>query len=240
MELADLVGHRGSELLAPAGPRQRLVVQEQERAGGVALEATGVDLGLKVQHDALVAEADAEVLKAAVAASGLRQRVVELVAVHGGGVTARGPTRGFAAAGAMIIVEHPPVRERVAQLDDTCGEGVPLEVVLFAVDMPQLPRLLAIVLLANEHLDLCGEAKKAGVEIAGDPVPAGVGDARWRLGGVMALVLAEQHDLGAVIVVAQKPWLVPFVEWALVVGVAVFPALGFKSPAAVGVSFEAH
>ena len=143
LELADLVGHRGGELLAPAGPRQRLVVQEQQRAGGVALEAAGVDLGLEVEHDALVAEADAEVLKAAVAASGLRQRVVELVAVHGGGVTGRGPERGFAASGAMIVVEHPPVRDRVAQLHDTCGEGVSLEVVLLAVDVLQLSGLLA-------------------------------------------------------------------------------------------------
>ena len=46
-----------------------------------------MDLRLEVEHDALVTEADAEVLQAAVAASRLRQRVVELVAVHGGGVT---------------------------------------------------------------------------------------------------------------------------------------------------------
>ena len=45
LELADLVGHRGGELLAPAGPRERLVVQEQQRAGGVALEAAGLTWG---------------------------------------------------------------------------------------------------------------------------------------------------------------------------------------------------
>ena len=95
-------------------PWERLVVEEQQRAGGVALEAAGVDLGLEVEHDSLVAEADAEVLKAPVPAAGLRQRVVELVAVHGGGVTGRGPKRRFAAAGTMIVVEHPPVSERVA------------------------------------------------------------------------------------------------------------------------------
>ena len=62
-------------------------------------------------------------------------------------------------------------------------------------------------------------------------MPAGVGDARrGRLGGVVAVVLAEQHDLGAVILAAQKPWLVPLGEWAPVVGVAVLPALRFKSP----------
>ena len=114
LELADLVWHRGGELLAPAGPRERLVVQEQERAGGVALEAAGVDLGLEVEHDALVAEADAEVLKAPVPTPGLRQDVVQLVTVHRGGVTGRAPDRRFPAAGAMIVIEHPPVSERVA------------------------------------------------------------------------------------------------------------------------------
>ena len=78
------------------------------------MQTPDLDLGLKVEHDALVAEADAEVLKAPVPAAGLRQRVVELVAVHGGGVTGRGPKRRFAAAATMIVVEHPPVSERVA------------------------------------------------------------------------------------------------------------------------------
>jgi hypothetical protein len=163
LELADLIGHRGGELLAPAGPRKRLVVQEQERAGGVARETAALDLGLEVQHDALVAKADAEVLQAAVASSGLRQRVVELIAVHGDGVTARGPKRGLAAAGAMIVVEHPPVRERVAQLQDTCGEGVSLEVVVLAVDVLELSELLARVRLADEHLDSPGEAQEAAL-----------------------------------------------------------------------------
>ena len=62
----------------------------------------------------------------------------------------------------------------------------------------------------------------------------------WRLGGVVALVLAEQHHLGAVILAAQQPRLVLLVEWSPEVGVAVRPALGFESPAAVGVSLEAH
>jgi hypothetical protein len=112
----DVVWHRGGELLAPASPRLRLVVQEQQRARGVALQAARVDLRVDMQHDPLVAEVDADVLKAAVAASGLRQRVVELVAVDSGGVTSRGPKRGFAPAGSMIVVEHPPACERVAQL----------------------------------------------------------------------------------------------------------------------------
>ena len=115
-----------------------------------------------------------------------------------------------------------------------------LEVVLFAVDVLQLSGLVAVVLLADEHLDLGGEAQEAGVEVAGDPVPAGVGDAGRRLGGVVALVLAEQHHLGAVILAAQQPGLVVLGEWSPEVGVAVLPALGFESPAAVGVSLEAH
>ena len=66
----------------------------------------------------------------------------------------------------MIVVEHPPVSERVAQLHDASGVGMSLEVVLLAVDGLQLSALLAVVLLADEHLDLCWEAQEAGVEVA--------------------------------------------------------------------------
>ena len=139
----------------------------------------------------------------------------------------------------MIVVEHPPVSERVAELHRTCGDRVSLEVVLLAVDGLQLSALLAVVLLADEDLDLCWEAQEPGVEVAADQMAAGVGDARWRLGGVVALMLAEQDHLGAMILAAQKPRLVRRGEWSPVVGVAVWPALGFESPAAVGVSLEA-
>ena len=117
LESEDLLGHRGGELFAPPRPWQRLVVEQQQRPGGVGLETAGVDLRLEVEHNPLVAEADAEVLKASVPASGLRQHVVELVAEHGGDVTARSPQVGFAAPAAMIVVEHPPAHDRVAQLD---------------------------------------------------------------------------------------------------------------------------
>jgi hypothetical protein len=73
------------------------VVEQQHRAGGVRLQATRLDLGLGVEHDALVAESDPEVLQAPVSAAVLGQRVVELVAEHGGGVAAGGPDAGFAA-----------------------------------------------------------------------------------------------------------------------------------------------
>ena len=96
-------GMEAVELLAPAGPRERLVVQEQQGAGGVALRRGG-DLGLEVQHDALVAEADAEVLKAPVPTPGLRQDVVQLVAVHRGDVTGRAPV-SLPGDGLMIVIE---------------------------------------------------------------------------------------------------------------------------------------
>ena len=67
----------------------------------------------------------------------------------------------------MIVIEHPPVRERVAQLHDACGDRVSLEVVLLAVDVLQLSGLVAVALLADEHLDLGGEAQEAGVEGSG-------------------------------------------------------------------------
>jgi len=82
--------------------------------------------------------------------------------------------------------------------------------------------------------------EEPGVEVAGDPVPAGVGDATWRLGGVVALVQAQQNNLGAVILPAQQPWLVLLAEGSPVVGVAVRLALGFESPAAVGMAFEPY
>ena len=67
-----------------------------------------------------------------------------------------------------------------------------------------------------------------------------VADAVRGLGGVVALVLAEQHDLGAVVLSAQQPWLVLLVEWSPVVAAPVRPALGLEAPAAVGVALEAH
>jgi len=58
------------------------------------------------------------------------------------------------------------------------------------------------VLVADEYLDLLGESQEASVQVAGDPLPTGLGDARRRLGGVVALVPAEEYDLGAVVVPA--------------------------------------
>ena len=132
----DLGGHRGGELFAPASPWQRLVVEQQHRPRGVALHTAGLDVRFEVQDDSFVAEADAEVLKSPVPAAGLRQDVVELVAVDGGGVTGRRPERGLAPSRAVIVVEHPPVRDRIAQLHDSGRNRVLLEVVLLAVDAP--------------------------------------------------------------------------------------------------------
>ena len=50
---------------------------------------------------------------------------------------------------------------------------------------------------------MLGELHEAAVEVAGDPLPAAVGDTVRGMGGVVALVLAEEHDLGAVVLSAQ-------------------------------------
>ncbi len=45
LELCELLGHRGGEVLAPARPRQGLVVEQQLRPGGVRLQAAVFELG---------------------------------------------------------------------------------------------------------------------------------------------------------------------------------------------------
>ena len=45
LESQDLVGHRGGEFLTPASPGRRLVVEQQHRPGGVALETAGLACG---------------------------------------------------------------------------------------------------------------------------------------------------------------------------------------------------
>ena len=144
------------------------------------------------------------------------------------------------APGPVVLVEHPPVDVRVAELHGPGRNRAPLEVVLLPVDPLQLPWLLAAMLLAHEHLDLAGKAQEAGVEIARDPVPAGFGDALGSLCGVVALVLAEKHDLGAVILTPEKPGLVGFGERTPEVRAAVLPPLRFKTPAPIRVAPEAH
>jgi hypothetical protein len=53
-------------------------------------------------------------------------------------------------------------------------------------------------------------------------------------------VLAEQHDLGSVILAAYKPRLVVFAERPPEVAAATGPALRREPPAAVRVALEAH
>jgi hypothetical protein len=53
-------------------------------------------------------------------------------------------------------------------------------------------------------------------------------------------VVAEQHDLGPVVLAAQQPRLVLLAEWTPEVGAAIGPALGFEAPAAVGMAFEPY
>ena len=71
-------------------------------------------------------------------------------------------------------------------------------------------------------------------------MPSGVGDTLGRLRGVVPLVLAEQHYLGAVILAAEKLWLLRVAQRPPIVDVSVRPPLGLESPAPVGVAFEAH
>ncbi len=57
------------------------MIEQEHGAGGVGLQALRFDVRFEVNDDAFVAEADAEVLQAPVAAAGLGNTVVELVAV---------------------------------------------------------------------------------------------------------------------------------------------------------------
>ena len=107
------------------------------------------------------------------------------------------------------------------------------------MDPSQGVRVGAVV-LAHENLDLRREAEEAAGQVPGDPMPSGVGHARRRLGGVVPLVLAEQHDLGAVILAAEEPRLLRLAQRPPVVDVSVRPPLGLESPAPVGVALEAH
>jgi len=172
------------------------MVEQQQRPRGVGFQPTDLDLRLEMQHDAFVAETDPEVLKAPVPASGRRQPVVELIAEDGRSVTGRSPQRGFAASAVMVVIEHPPACDRVAQLHRSSGDGVPLDVELLTVDPSEMSGLEA-VLLAHEHFDLGGEAQEVAVEVVRDPVPASVAGAVRRLRCVVPLMLAEQHDLRA-------------------------------------------
>ena len=65
-------------------------------------------------------------------------------------------------------------------------------------------------------------------------------DGLGRLRGVVPPVLAEQHNLGAVILAAQEPRLLRVAQRPPVVDVSVRPPLGLESPAPVGVALEAH
>jgi hypothetical protein len=51
----------------------------------------------------------------------------------------------LAAAAAVIVVEHPPVHDRVAQLHSACGQCVFVDVLALAVDPPELTGLAAVV-----------------------------------------------------------------------------------------------
>jgi len=138
----------------------------------------------------------------------------------------------------MVVIEHPPACDRVAQSHSARHDGVPLDVVLLTVDPSQLSGLEAL-LLADEHLDLLGEPQEAAIEVTGDPSSPAFGDTVGGLDGVVARVPAEQHDLGTVVLSSQWPRLLLLVERTPEVAAPVGPALGFEAPAAVGVALEA-
>ncbi len=145
-------------------------------------------------------------------------------------MAAGGPGAGFAAAGAVVVVEHPPARDRVAELDDAAADGAALDVSALSLHAGELSGLAAAVVFADEHLDPVWELAEAAVEVAGDPVLAGVGHALGRLGGVVALVVAEQHDLGAVVLAAQQPRLVLLAERTPVVAGGRRAMVGVRGP----------
>jgi hypothetical protein len=58
----------------------------------------------------------------------------------------------------MIVVEHPPLGDRVAELHGAGRDRVLLEVALLSVDALQLSWLSVAVLLAHEDLDLLGQS----------------------------------------------------------------------------------
>jgi hypothetical protein len=112
----------------------------------------------------------------------------------------------------MVVVERPPAGDGIAQVLGPGCNRAPLEVVLLPLDALQLARLALLV--ADEDLDLIGESQEAAVEVACDRLPAAFGDTVGGLDGVVALVPAEKHDVGAVVQSAQPPRLLLLAERA--------------------------
>ena len=115
-----------------------------------------------MDDDAFVAEADAEVLQASIAAAGLGEEVVELVTGDRDDVAAGGPGPGFAAAGAVVVVEHPPTRDRIAELDNPAAHGAALDMSALALRAGEMSGLAAVEVFADEHLDPVWELRGSG------------------------------------------------------------------------------
>jgi len=69
--------------------------------------------------------------------------------VDGDDVAAGGPGAGFAAAGAVVVVEYPPARDRVADLDDAAAEGAALDVSALSLHAGELSGLATVVVFAH-------------------------------------------------------------------------------------------
>ncbi len=143
-----------------------------------------------------------------------------------------GPGGGVASPGSGILVEHPPVHARVAQLDRPGGAPSLFEMMPLPEDLLELAAVTPHVSLVwpYQQLELVGQSQEARVQIARDPALAAFGDALGRLCGVVALVLAEQHHLGAVRAAAQRPRLLALRERAPEVASPVGPLLRLEAP----------
>ena len=147
------------------------------------------------------------------------------------------------AASAVIIVQQPPVAERVGELERARGDGLLFEVVALAVDAAKRAAVSAAGARAElpyEELAMLGQGREAPVEVAGDPGAACFGDTVRRPGRVVTARLSEEHDLGAVIRSAQNPRLLAFGERPPEVVAAARLRLRREPPSAVRPALEAH
>jgi hypothetical protein len=168
-----LLGH----FAGPSDPGKGVMVEQQEAPGRVRLDAVRLDDGLEIQNDPLVPKPDPEVLKALVAAADRRQLVVELALEERRSVPGRTPLARLSPAPFVIVVQQPPVADRVLKLDAPARHGTAFELGELSADAPQGPGILPTLagrVPAHEHLDVVGDGEEAAVEIPGEPGALGV------------------------------------------------------------------
>ncbi|MGI8571657.1 MAG: hypothetical protein ACR2L9_03375 [Solirubrobacteraceae bacterium] len=185
------------------------MVEQQLGAGDVGLSAPGLRPRLEIQHDALIAEPVPEVLQSSIAAAGLGKQVVQLVAVPDGDMSGGGPDVRLTPTAAMILVEHPPMNRHLRELEHAADARALLDMGALPEDPSEHPGLAPVAgaLLADRDLDLRPGAAGSASSGIGSPSAGGIRDALGGVGGVVAVVLFEQHHLCAVVKAAQHPWL---------------------------------